>query len=34
MESRRKRGRDTAAHILQPDANNQLQEVPLNEPAQ
>ena len=29
MESRRKRGRDTA-HILRPDANNQLQEVPLN----
>jgi len=31
MESRRRRGRDTAAHILRPDANNQLQEVPLNE---
>jgi general secretion pathway protein D len=34
MESRRRRGRDAAAHILHPDANNQLQEVPLNEPAQ
>src|SRR5262245_7617795 len=29
MESRRKRGKNNAAHILRPDANNQLQEVPL-----
>ena len=31
MESRRKRGRDSSTHILRPDANNQLQEVPLNQ---
>ena len=30
MESRRRRGRGDTAHILRPDANNQLQEVPLN----
>ena len=31
MDSRRRRGRDRdTAHILRPDANNQLQEVPLN----
>ena len=31
MESRRRRGRDSTGHILRPDANNQLHEVPLNE---
>jgi general secretion pathway protein D len=29
MESRRRRGKNSSAHILRPDANNQLQEAPL-----
>src|SRR5262249_29050871 len=28
MESRRRRGKDSTAHILRPDANNQLREAP------